>query len=107
MKTEIKFPGRGDTSDFNFIIVNEHFKPGDDVLFFGNNEKIIFIDCPVWHKTGDRFIDIYDLLVFAKLFSSKGVARKNWKRQGIPQGFEEFKNIGKFNKSMTIFNPIE
>ncbi len=106
MKTEIKNDHHENNNEFNFIIVNEHFKTGDDVLFFGNDEKIIFIDCPVWFKTGDRLIDIYDLLVFAKLFPSKGVARKNWNRPGMPKGFEEFKNIGKHHKTITILNPI-
>lgn len=43
MKTEIKNAHCGNATDFNFIIVNEHFKSGDDVLFFGNDETIIFI----------------------------------------------------------------
>lgn len=106
MKIEIKNSQCEIATEFNFIIKNEHFKSGDEFLFFGNDEKIIFIECPILNKTGDRPIDIFDLLVFAKFFPSKGVARKNWHRQSILQGFEEFKNIGKFSKSMTIFYPI-
>ncbi len=106
METEIKNSHYEKSTEFNFIITNEHFKSGDDVLFFGNDEKIIFIECPIWNKTGDRPIDIYDLLVYAGLFPSKGIARKNWNRSGIPLGFEQFKNIGKLKKSITILNPI-
>ncbi len=106
MKTEIKNSQCEKSTEFNFIIKNKHFKSGDEFLFFGNEDKIILIECPLLNKTGDKPIDIFDLLVFAKFFPSKGVARKNWHRQGMPQGFEEFKNIGKFKKSMTILNPI-
>lgn len=66
--------------DFNFIIVNQHFRSRDDDLFFGNDERIIFIDCPVWFETGDRPIDMFDLLVFAELFRSKGDTKRNWKK---------------------------
>ena len=107
MKVEIKNAHCENPNEFNFIIVNEHFRSGDDVLFFGNDEKVIFIECPMWHETGDRPIDIYDLLVFANIFPSKGIARKNWHRSGIPLGFEQFKNIGKLKRLITVLLPMK
>jgi len=102
MKTEIKNIHRDNGVDFNFIIINEHFRSGDDILFFENDEKIIFIE------QDDQLIDMFDLLVFAEIFRSKGDAKRNWKKSSrdIPKGFSEFKNIGKLNRKITIFNPI-
>jgi len=85
-------------NNFNFIVSNGNQKIEDEELFFGI-EKVSYIS------------DIYnmsDVLVDCGVFKSKSQARKNWKKSGmrIPEGFSEFKNIGKLRKSITILNPI-
>jgi hypothetical protein len=51
--------------------------------------------------------DMYDLLIRLGVFDSRSQAQKNWTRTGaeIPYGFNDFENIGKFNKRLTIWRP--
>ena len=49
---------------------------------------------------------IFDVLVLAGLFESKGQARKNWKGiQNIPTGWTELQSLGKSKLSIFIWNP--
>ena len=97
----------------NFIIYNLHFSRGDANLFFSNNKRILdeevrLIRCPIYDGTGDKLINMFDILVKAQIFPSRNIARKNWKGCiDIPEGFSEFTKIGKHNKTITIFNPKE
>jgi hypothetical protein len=54
-------------------------------------------------------VDIYDILVKASIFKSKGDARKNWTRTGkeIPWGFNDFENIGKLKHRIVIYKPFD
>jgi len=86
-------------TETNFVIRNVRFKNSDVDLFFDDEEVNVVMD-PNW--------DMFDLLVFAGIFKSKSQARKNWNRTGaeIPNGFSDFKNIGKGKKRITILNVV-
>lgn len=83
----------------NYIVKNDKYRDGDDILFF-DGEEVCFID--------DNK-DMYDILVMAGLFKSKNQAKNNWTRTGkeIPKGFNDYMNIGKLNKRLTVFNPCQ
>lgn len=98
--------GERKVTEFNFVIVNQHFCSSDVELFF-DDEKVEYIKCPIDSGIGDRPIDMYDILVKVGIFKSKSIARKNWNRTGpqIPKGFSDFKGIGKLKRRITILNP--
>lgn len=80
----------------NYILVNEH-RDGDlEDSLFGE---------PVEHLEPN--LDMYDVLVRAGVFSSKGQARKNWKQTGpsVPPGFNMW-TVGKTRKILAIWLPI-
>jgi hypothetical protein len=52
--------------------------------------------------------DIFDILVVAGAFESKGQARKNWQGiKEIPTGYNEIGPIGKQKLMLFIWNPTE
>ena len=86
--------------DRNFVIKNENYETEKDLiprLFDNEDYKLL------------ENVDMYDILKIAGIFSSKGEARKNWKRtkQEIPKGYSEFRDIGKLHNQIFIFNPIK
>jgi len=78
----------------NVIVRNVYLLPTDAKLFFGD-EPVEYIE---------DGLDMYDVLVLAGIFSSKGQARKNWTRTdaNIPKGFSDFRNIGKLHKRLCL-----
>uniref|UniRef100_A0A6M3IKU5 Uncharacterized protein n=1 Tax=viral metagenome TaxID=1070528 RepID=A0A6M3IKU5_9ZZZZ len=84
----------------NFVIKNKYFETEKDLIphLFCNEVYEILED-----------IDMYDILVIAGIFKSKGDARKNWKRtkKEISKGYSEYKDIGKLHNQIFIFNPIK
>lgn len=92
------------TIDLNFIVANGEELHTDASLFF--SDKNGKVHEPVIEITSDK--DMYDILVMADIFPSKGQARKNWTRTGaeIPKGFTDLTNIGKLRHRITILNPI-
>ena len=84
--------------DFNCAI-GPHASWADDI--FGDirgKEKVISFDKA----------DIYDILVQAGAFESKGQARKNWRGiKEIPTGYSEIGPIGKQKLMLFIWNPTE
>lgn len=93
------------TIDLNFIINNGNELSNDSQLFFSDRSGIV--QEPVIEVSPDK--DIYDILVMANIFPSKGQAKKNWTRTdaAISEGFTDFKNIGKLRHRITILNPIK
>jgi hypothetical protein len=85
--------------DKNFVINNEFYEQEKDLIPY------LFGDEP--YELVSR-VDMYDLLVRGGYFKSKGDARKNWTRTGrdIPNGYTEYRDIGKFHNQLFIFNPI-
>ena len=91
--------------DKNYVVDNKYLERNRDLLkylfsdFDNVLEEITYIDTTY---------DMYDILVNAGLFTSKGDAKKNWKRSGqeIPLGFSDFRDIGKLNNRLTIYNPM-
>jgi hypothetical protein len=88
-------------NELNVVIINQNYEHERDLvpLIFGEDIITYFQDDA----------DMFDLLVYLNIFKSKAEARRNWKRTGgnIPFGYTEFKKIGKFSKSLYIFNPIK
>lgn len=87
--------------DFNCVIdqstVCDPYDPIVTALF--GNETVTFLDC------GST---IYDILVVAGCFESKGQARKNWQGiKEIPAGYSEIGPIGKGKVFLFIWNPKE
>lgn len=71
----------------------------EDFLQLESGEKVII---------GDYTADVLDLLVYLKIFPSRGQARKNWKGPiQFPPGFT-FWRVGKAEaqKLIAIWNPI-
>lgn len=91
--------------DFNFVITNENYEKNKDLLgsLFGDRDGKI--DPPVVEVSPTE--DMYDLLVRARVFPSRTIAKKQWTRTGreIPLGFSDLENLGKYHKRITIFNP--
>lgn len=81
-------------AEFNIVIGNIDKKLRE--LIFGDEQIIVLSDQ----------LDMFDILVFTGLFSSKGQARKNWTRTGreIPTGFTDIRDIGKLHHRLTIWN---
>jgi hypothetical protein len=87
-------------NEFNFVVLNEFVRGDEGNLFFGGEPfefEFVLPDA-----------DMFDLLVKAGCFSSKGQARKNWMRTGpkIPDGFSDFTGIGKLKKRVTVLKPM-
>lgn len=88
-------------SEFNFVCMNEFWdKATEDALLQPRPDEHIY-DLNVNE-------DMFDILVRAQCFKSKGEARRNWKRTGkeVPQGFSDFTGIGKFRTRITIWIPV-
>ena len=82
----------------NFIVANDFAKDTDRPFFFEDEE--------VNTLTVDN--DMLDVLVIAKIFSSRGQAKKNgWAgKEVIPNGWTEF-TVGKKKHQIFIWNPNE
>lgn len=93
------------TIDLNFTVPNGNELPTDVSLFFSDESGLV--QEPVIEISPDK--DMYDILVLAGIFPSKGQAKKNWARTGaeIPKGFTDLTNIGKLRHRITILNPIK
>jgi len=85
----------------NIIIENKYLQTEKDLipLLFGDEDYLVLPE-----KT-----DMYDILLYFDIFNSKGIARRNWKKTGqkIVQGYSEYKKIGKYNKEIYIWYPID
>ena len=83
----------------NFIIANEFVSDWDRTDLFPDDEEVLII-------RQDANKDMFDILVMAECFSSKGQARKSWTKTGaeIPKGWSEF-FVGKLKKHLAIWNP--
>ena len=81
----------------NFIIENGFTQPGDQGLFGSEHVELVGAN-----------LDMFDLLVMAKLFTSKSEARNNWKKTGkdIPWGWTHIDDIGKAHSEIAILRPI-
>lgn len=86
--------------DKNYIVLNGNNERDDAELFFPS-EVVTYI-C-----VGGR-VTMWDILLHAGLFPSKGQARKNWTRTGadVPGGFSYFTHLGCAHSRLTILNPI-
>lgn len=87
----------------NIIVVNENFEDNKSCVaaFFepmAPGEKIEFVN---------EVPDLFDLLVKLGLFPSKGQARKNWKRGPLLPGFNYWRRLGRFNKEIAVWIPVE
>jgi hypothetical protein len=80
----------------NYVIDNGHVEDDDIEMLFGEEDVELL----------DPTVDMLDVLVRAKVFPSKGRARKNgWQgREDIPPGWTEF-TIGKRKHKIFIWNP--
>lgn len=83
----------------NFTIKNQYWAEVADL------EPALFGE-PVEYLAPDA--DMYDVLVKAGVFISKGQARKNWKQTGaeIPEGFALY-TVGKQRKTLAVWLPIK
>lgn len=51
---------------------------------------------------------MFDILILCGIFTSRSQAKKNWKYEPmILDEWNEYLNIGKFNKNIYIYKPIE
>ena len=90
--------------DINIVIVNPHHdKKMEEALFRKTDDDLFY------YFVEEPGFDMFDILVRIGMFPSKNQARKNWKRtdKEIPAGWSEFKNCGKLNHTIYIWNPIE
>lgn len=89
----------------NFVIKNEHWEVNQDLelALFGDWNGTI--EPPIMYV--ESTADIFDILVAAKLFPSKGQARKNWKETGkdVPPGFNLW-TVGKLKQLLAVWVPI-
>ena len=82
--------------DFN-VMLGAHWIAEDMLPIFGQQPVL---------GLGNN--DIYDILVAAGAFESKGQARKNWTGvKEIPVGYSEIGPIGKQKLMLFIWNPTE
>ena len=80
------------------VCVGSFVTERDIDLLFGRSQAIHKFDTTT----------IFDVLVLAGLFESKGQARKNWKGiQTIPSGWTELHGLGKSKLSIFLWNPAE
>jgi hypothetical protein len=86
--------------DYNCTI-GPHVKQfDDDCAIFGMNSQA-YTKITHFEET-----TIYDILVVAGCFESKGQARKNWQGiKEIPTGYSEFGPVGKSKVHFFIWNP--
>lgn len=85
----------------NIIIQNEFVGEWDRNNLFPDDEDVVLI-----RFDNPRIKDMFDILVLAEVFSSRGQAKKNWKKTTaeIPKGWSEFW-VGKKKKQICIWNP--
>ena len=88
--------------DFNVVIDLEQDIPESDYhVLFGKEPVRCYND-------EEKPPTIYDILVDAGCFESKGQARKNWQGiKEIPTGYSEIGPIGKQKLFLFIWNPTE
>jgi len=88
--------------DFNVVIDLEQDIPESDYhVLFGKEPVRCYSD-------EEKPPTIYDILVDAGCFESKGQARKNWQGvKEIPVGYSEIGPIGKQKLMLFIWNPTE
>ena len=88
--------------DFNIVIDLEQDIPESDYhVLFGKEPVRCYND-------EEKPPTIYDILVDAGCFESKGQARKNWQGiKEIPTGYSEIGPIGKQKLFLFIWNPTE
>lgn len=87
----------------NFVIKNEHWEADLELALFADwDDKI---DPAIVYLEPDT--DMFDILVAAKLFPSKGQARKNWKETGrdVPAGFNLW-TVGKLKQLLAVWVPL-
>ena len=87
--------------EINIIVKNEFFEDNKDLIpLLFDEEPLIFVSPET---------DMFTILKDHVFFKSKSDARRNWKKtdQEIPLGFTDLTKIGKLNRRLTIWNPIE
>jgi hypothetical protein len=89
--------------DFN-CVVGDNWTMADVFALFGAEHENT-VKTPTVFNTTDT---IYDILVEAGAFESKGQARKNWRGiKEVPTGYSEIGPIGKQKLMLFIWNPTE
>ena len=83
--------------DTNIVLGEEHISDRDVDFLFGGET---WLSLP-------RTTDIFTLLVECKVFTSKSEARKNWKKNGIIDGWNEFLALGKMRRNIFVWKPTE
>ena len=86
------------TTEFDFIVDNEHSRRSDAELFFGQTPEEVF-----WL---DESKDLWDILVICGLFPSRSQARKNGRAKEIPSGWTD-QRMGKLKHRICILNVQE
>ena len=82
--------------DYCFCYINQYNDKELEQIILG--QEIQYIDSSV---------DIYDILMMSEVFKSRAQAKKNWNGPDIKPGYNEFLNIGKFNKNIYVFLPVQ
>ncbi len=87
--------------EHNFIVRNEYFQGDTDIniWFKGESFKIL-----------DDSMDMWDVLVLAGIFTSRGQAKKDkrWGQQrAIPDGYTELLEVGKKRVNIFVVKPMK
>lgn len=86
----------GVVNEFHAVISHPNMGPVDTGLF----ERVLFESSDIsYFPVGTK---IWDVLVAGKFFQSKNDARRNWGRGELREGWNEFRRIGKLNRSLFV-----
>lgn len=89
--------------DFNCVVGNNW--SSEDIFSIFGKSPFNAVKCPTVFSHTDT---IYDILVTAGAFESKGQARKNWQGiKEIPTGYSEIGPIGKGKLMIFVWFPTE
>ncbi|MHA2274844.1 MAG: hypothetical protein ACXAC2_03720 [Candidatus Kariarchaeaceae archaeon] len=90
-----------DIREINIIVMNDHFEDNKHLI------PLLFEDWDIIHYVNTD-INMYDILVKYEFFSSNGDCKRKWNKTGrdIPNGYTDIIQIGKFNRNLTIWNPV-
>jgi len=83
-------------TDCNFLVGNDYVVGDERDLFFCGEPVTVL----------PAGADMFDVLVAAKIFSSRSQARKDGRDREIPQGWSDFV-AGKLRARICIFKPTE
>ena len=83
--------------EYNYVINSQYSDEIDKRLlrtYLFNETEVI--------KELEGNVTIYDVLVDCGIFKSKNDAKRNWKCGPLRDGFNDFKDIGKLHKRLTV-----